>query len=313
MKRSTISVCVVSYLPVKEKIIKTLDSILMQEDIDLQVVISDDGSGDNLFDFIRAYFKKYNFVNYKLVAFKENQGTTMNMLHGLEVCNGNYIKSLSPGDSLIGKKCLSEWIKNLKISGKRWSFGRAVCYTPLVNGGINVCSKVEYPQITECYSANEDKQCRWNYVALGDRCIGATTIFETELLVAYLKKLEGKVIYAEDLSCRLMMFDGIVGNYYANPVVLYEFGNGISTSGNQLWKERIYDDWMRADEIMFADKTKMDKFQQMLMKACLLSNSTIRSSNIRKLLTGIRIKGWLNLQLKRHIYPKMTPKDFKVE
>jgi hypothetical protein len=65
----------------------------------------------------------------------------------------------------------------------------------------------------------------------------------------YMNKIVGKIKYTEDMIYRSMLVDGKIAYYYANPVVWYEFGTGISTSGNDKWRkvldtERLYSNQM---------------------------------------------------------------------
>lgn len=54
----------------------TLDSIIMQEGIEYEVIITNDGSSNNLFDEIITFFKNRCFVYYKIIGHDEKRGTT---------------------------------------------------------------------------------------------------------------------------------------------------------------------------------------------------------------------------------------------
>ena len=102
-KMYKVSVIVVMYNPIPEKLWLTLNSIINQEKVDLEIVIADDGSKNNLFDAIEEYMKKNDFSNYKFVYHKQNQGTVLNCYDGVNQASGDYIKLISPGDLLISK------------------------------------------------------------------------------------------------------------------------------------------------------------------------------------------------------------------
>ena len=57
-KMYKVSVVVLMYNPIPEKLWLTLNSIINQEKVDLEIVIGDDGSENNLFDAIEEYMKK---------------------------------------------------------------------------------------------------------------------------------------------------------------------------------------------------------------------------------------------------------------
>lgn len=52
------------------------------------------------------------------------------------------------------------------------------------------------------------------------------------------------------LCYRMMMHDGIVGIYYPVDTIFYEYGSGISTSGDREWKKRLHNDWDTANFVM---------------------------------------------------------------
>ena len=70
-----ITVVVLTYNPVWEKLRATLKSIVEQQDVHLQVVITDDGSKNNYFDKVESYFKEIGFDDFKLISNKNNEGT----------------------------------------------------------------------------------------------------------------------------------------------------------------------------------------------------------------------------------------------
>ena len=49
-----ISVVVLTYNPDSEKLLATLRSVICQQDVDYEVILSDDGSVDNRFDLAEA-------------------------------------------------------------------------------------------------------------------------------------------------------------------------------------------------------------------------------------------------------------------
>ena len=104
------SVVFCTYNPNWEKLRLTLQSILMQEDCNYKIVVTDDGSEENHFDKVRAYFVRHDFFNFKLVANSQNLGTTRNILQGVYSCEGEFVKPLSPGDFLHGKQALRKWV-----------------------------------------------------------------------------------------------------------------------------------------------------------------------------------------------------------
>lgn len=76
----TIVIC--TYNPRWDKLKKTLDACITQKNINFQIVITDDGSPNNLFEQVRIYFQNNQFEDYKLSALEKNKGTVCNVLNG---------------------------------------------------------------------------------------------------------------------------------------------------------------------------------------------------------------------------------------
>ena len=101
------SVIVACYNPILSKVKFTLKTILQQDIKDIEIILVDDGSKDNQFQAVEQYLVQNNFKNYKFVANKINQGTVKNIISGLNVCTGRYIKLLSPGDGFYSSDVVS--------------------------------------------------------------------------------------------------------------------------------------------------------------------------------------------------------------
>lgn len=295
-KLNEISVIVCSYNPNWDAMKFTLDSIVSQKFIDIEIIITDDGSKVDLFPKIKSYFKECAFDNYKLIKNKVNKGTVLNLNSGLLHANGNYTKVISPGDALVHEKVLRNWIDFNKNNNLRWSFSDALYYRGKHND--YECVRVmAHPQNIDVYNNHNFQKCRWNYVVLDDYALGATMISDTSLLKEYIVKILGKIKYAEDNVWRIMMFDGVVGGYYPQNTILYEFGTGISTKINTDWSEKLMKDFRSANEIMFGSDN-LDIFQNEIVEACKLKNGNI----LNKLL----IRGKLQHVLKQHFNKRLT-------
>ena len=60
----TVSVLVVTYNPQYSKLINTVESILLQKNVRLEIIISDDGSQNNYFEQLEEFFKEHSFSEY---------------------------------------------------------------------------------------------------------------------------------------------------------------------------------------------------------------------------------------------------------
>ena len=285
-----VSVLVLTYNSALEKLISTVKSVIDQKGVSLEIVISDDGSKVKSFNELKDYFNQTHFVDYKIIENEINRGTVYNYYSGLKMCNGNYVKTISPGDKLFGENTLKNWITFLKTNNAKWSFSDMICYKKMNN--IETPISVEaHPQNTYIYKNGTDHNKIWQYLVLNDIGVGASMISERNLQISYCQEILGKIIFAEDHIWRLMMFDGIIGAYYPEYTVLYEYGEGVSTSQNNIWIERLQKDWQGADSIIF-EREPANRFQKNIQRAMKIVTG---KSKIKKMF----IKGFVHNKLRK--------------
>ena len=291
-----VSVIVIMYNSDKRKLFQTLDSILVQINISFEVIICDDGSKIRLDKEILSYFSTKYFNAYSLIFHDLNNGTVSNCCSGLEKAKGKYTKIISPGDSFANESALYEWIKYLERQRLQWSFSDSYFYY-YGKEGRKIISKRAVPQIIYPYINNQQEKSRWNYLVLGDIPVGAAILGTTQIQLTYCKILKEKgVCYAEDNAYRLMMFDGIVGGYYSKPTIYYEYGTGISTSKEKLWKKRLLIDKKITYHIM-SEKDNLSSFQKTLIKA----------ESCNNMIGKFFVRGKLFHCVKWHLFQRLTP------
>jgi len=291
-----ISIIFVTYNSSFERSKNSLVSILTQKDIRFEIIVADDGSKDNHERELRNLFSEYHFIDYKLVMNPKNQGTVKNLLSGITLAEGKYTKAISPGDKFVAEDTLRYWIDFMDRRKCGWSFSDAVYYMGQKDEEVYV-SVEAHPQDLKPYISNNFLRCRWNYIVLNDIALGASILCRTDLIREYSELLaDYGVIYAEDNMWRLLMFMGDVGCYYPNAAIYYEYGTGISTSGDSLWAQRLHVDWNNTDKIMI-DMENLDKFQKKVLRGMEKSNSFLRK---------IFIKGKLIFRIKLIFNKRMT-------
>lgn len=284
MNEIEISIVVITYNSMRDKLFMTLDSILKQKDVNYEIIVADDGSKNNYFSEIRKYFINNAFFDYKLVENKVNKGTVSNLFSGLIKANGKYIKVISPGDMLYKKETLRNWIDFIEDNHLQWSFSEVIHYR-MHDGIVTPIEVNTNPIDVNTYMRGTEKDKQWNYFAIRDVAVGASMIGLKSIQVEYCQQILNKVIYVEDNMWCMMMFDGKIGGYYPEYTVLYEHGLGISTSKNDIWGERIQIDRRKTDEIL-CERTGLDKFQRKMLHA---ESAICGKSKIRKFF----IKGFI--------------------
>ncbi|MBR4342246.1 MAG: glycosyltransferase [Lachnospiraceae bacterium] len=94
-----ISIIIITYNPIWDKLVKTLDSSsIVQKKISFEVIVCDDGSDIKFKEELQKYFSVKSFKEYKLIFHDRNNGTVSNFYSGLKLASGKYTKVISPGD-----------------------------------------------------------------------------------------------------------------------------------------------------------------------------------------------------------------------
>ena len=291
-----VSVVVLTYNGSAEKTLETIRSILCQRDVRLQLIVADDGSRENHFEEIQRFLTGEGMKDYVLLAAQENQGTVKNALGAARRAQGEFIKLISPGDSLYGSDCLFNWLKAVRSAGAPWSFSDAIYYRE-ENGRKQAVRAVARPVMTGPYRQNRVDRMRWNYAVVGDVAMGAAILCRADRMIEYLERLAGRVIYAEDFMYKLMMFDGVTGVYYPHPTILYECGSGIST--NDVWADRLHHDLEAVWQIMLEGRRTDDPLQSRMVQAL----ATIGQRHSRR---GPYCRGELFFLIKKKFFARRT-------
>lgn len=302
-----ISVVVLTYNPNWNKLRATLQSILQQENIDIEIIISDDGSKNDCRNDVEDFFEVNNFCNYTFLSSDVNMGTCQNVYKAINVCKGEYIKLISPGDFLYNSTTLSLWYNFLQSKNQKVSFGNVVkysikdeqiCFTEIDSGSKNLEIYNE-----KRYRATYIKE---NVLLLCDFPIGAAFLVNRELMLKYCQLIVGKVKYAEDFMYRIMVADSMELSYYSEPVVWYEYGEGISTSANSKWASLLEKDLSNAYNVMAEKICEKDFFDRKFKLWIKLNNRSRKLGKYCKYILFPRIIGW-NLINKN--YKKDTTKN----
>lgn len=239
------SIIIVTYNPDWDKFILTLDATIHQRYVSFEIIICDDGSKNNYESDLREYFYMNNFSNYKLVMNKENQGIVKNVLSGVRVANGEYLKLISPGDYFYDEEVLHDFLLFINKNPAEVYFGKAIYYRDEKSEVGNLDRKIfdiNNPRDITPYVRYNQKKIRFNYIYLRDYILGASFIIEREIHKNYLEQLEDKVIYCEDCSVIAMIADNKKVAYFDKPFIWYEYGFGISTQKNQEWEKKLNED-----------------------------------------------------------------------
>ena len=263
MANVDVSVVVLTYNPGLDDLKRTLRSIMLQEGVSFEIVIADDGSKNDISQDVIRFFEESGFSDYQLMLNEENHGTVMNVISGVNVSRGKYVKLISPGDYLYDTGSLKYLFDCAEQNEAPLVFGD-ILFFDSDKDGITAIKRPALPCITGCYKAGsyDADAIRLNNLIVYDNIHGVSTLALKTVFTKYLKMIEGKVIYCEDLAYRLMAYDGTKMIWCGHPVAMYGFGFGISTSGSGKWAERIHNDLAASNDVivsMFRDDIRYNR------------------------------------------------------
>lgn len=308
MKKYDVSALIATYQPEWEKLKRTICSFLLQEGVEIQIVVTDDGSEEDFFDKIEHLFQSYHFEDYSLVKNPSNLGTVKNLENGLKKCTGKYLKPFSPGDYLIGKDVLQSWCKFMESNQLVMSGSNYVCYSEDGMGKESASVQRACPRVI-VMSGTAMKR---NYLLNNDIFVGASTFCDTEIYRKYLGMISGSVKYAEDLMYRIMAYCNEKIGFYNEQTILYEYGTGISTSGENKWKVLLDKDWSATNQIILSLSTEDAEFKRSFYKIALLHDKG-NTSLLRLAIVCLGIKGLFWLKLRRVFTRRYTAADLPEE
>lgn len=256
------SVIVLTYNSSLEDIVKSLDSILKQKDVKLEIIVSDDGSKLNHENEIRDYFLINNFSRYKIANTGQNIGTVKNVLNGIECASGDIIKLIGAGDYLYSDTTLKQVEKFMLNNNCKCCFGDMIAYSYDDNNHV-IFANYFYPRDISVYDKRKKSNLKYrNIIEYEDWISGASMFFERKCLYKYLKNMDGIVKYCEDLITAELALNDIYFMHIKNPVIFYKVGDGISTQKNSLFEERLKDDHIKYWKYL------EDKYHSEYLKRC---------------------------------------------
>lgn len=237
---SDISVVITFYNQDYNKLFQSLYSIICQNNIDFDIVITDDGSDNFDKNRIEKWFNNYSFHNFTIIANRKNQGTVLNTLVGWENAKAKYVKMLSPGDFLYDSNVLYNLVEYINHLDADICFGKIAPYRITRDGKIEIIN-LSQPKDLSPYTNYDKKQIQKNYLIKKDYPCGMSFAGKRELMIRYIKKIAGKAKFFEDCTYILMVADGLNIRFWNNEVIWYEVGDGISTSGSQKGNKRAFE------------------------------------------------------------------------
>lgn len=241
-----ISVIVLTYNPDNRKLRQTLSAVAAQKDVDMEILISDDGSARKDFSFLPEYMAALGVTNYRLLAHEENRGTVGSCLAAVREAAGEYIFLTSPGDYLYDEYVLRDFHRFAETHSCPICFGNAVFY----------CAEAQTPRLTKTVGTPARPRLyapeAWEKTAKlaffgGDWIIGAAYFRSREVFLSCLEQIQAESKYTEDTpTTAFALAAGHKLCYFDRNTVWYEDGTGVSTGASERWAKLLREDAIRA-------------------------------------------------------------------
>ena len=274
-----VTVIVITYHPVWEKLKATILSVVSQQGVEFEIVFADDGSEENWKDRIESLLEATD-VRYSFANSPENVGTVLNVSNGVDAAQGEYIKVISPGDFLYDSKTLSLWAAFMDENRSAVSFGDAVYYYR-EEDEVHIAETVPAPANAYLFDQPQDREKLFvNYLLVNDTILGASVMMRADVIRKYLDMIKGRVKYAEDYMMRIMVYDQIPMDHFRGPVIWYEYGLGISTSKEEKWSALLRNDYQMTDTIIKEQNTPPDRIAEKYLR---FINSDTGNARLHKL------------------------------
>ena len=238
-----VSVLLLTYNSDPMQLRRALTAIAEQKEVDVEVIISDDCSPKKDFSFLPDFMTKVGITQWKLIENPQNRGTVYNCLSAAEAATGEFTFTTSPGDFLFDEFVLRDFYQFAQTNDCALCFGNAVYYSCTNNGKPEHSRQYGQPLRPQHYAVNAPRWKSKTAFFSGDWVVGACYFYKLSHLLECLKTIAGKIIYTEDTpTTMLLMAQGIPLHYYDRNMVWYEYGTGISTSGNGKWDRLVLED-----------------------------------------------------------------------
>ena len=281
--RPTVSIVVVQYEPNREKIERTLLSILTQEDQDFELLLADDGSMHDEFVFSESILKRFRRTA-TFIKLSENRGTVWNFWNAISHANGTWVYGISPGDYLYDRKTVS-WIKETAQKEDAAAFfGKAAYYTdkPELK---QLPGETPYDRSCYCKNTYSAKKIKRNMLLYDDGISGACVVYERTQMLSALAEMKGRVKFAEDFALRLYAVQEKTISCYDRVLCWYEDSTGISN-----FHDIMHSDWQ---EMILIMREKYPHDWTVYLASLYFFNGTRKSRILRGMVGRLIVPQWL--------------------
>lgn len=230
-----VSIIVLLYNADCIKLERTIRSVINQQSVNFEVILTDDGSQINPHDMVKSILDKYQYTNYMFNRNEKNAGTIKNILSALKFARGKYIYLTSPGDMIFDEYTMKDFFDFAEKNQAKVCFGDYIPYNAQ-NNRVQIFEGVSHPPAPSVFEHPHSFFESKVYSLFGSSILGPSFFRTKEYATTYFTLASQSAKYVEDNTSIVFSLAEHIPIHHCNRhICWYEQGCGISTSGNAEW------------------------------------------------------------------------------
>lgn len=235
-----------------EYLTQTIDSVLMQDYSPIQLIVSDDGSGNFPVEEFKNYIethKRGNVVSYVVRENERNEGTVRHLNRVLECMEGEYLMFMAGDDTLDNPTVFSRYVRAFEREGE--DCGVVMAQTAMYDITMtNVQEYFVWPDVIDAINSSESSDAllkQLYYVP----CIPTTSTCFRRWVIDQYAPFDTDYYLIEDYPFHIKLAEAHVKMRYENFVSARHRDGGIShgaVTALSMSKRRYFMDCIRARE-----------------------------------------------------------------
>ena len=279
MNGKTISVIVPAF-NIASWISRSLDSLLAQTHKDMEIIVVDDGSADNIREILSAYCAQYSNVR---AIYKENGGVTSARLRGVAEATGDWVGFMD-GDDYVEPQMYARLLENaLEADAQISHCGHQIHFS----GG-----RVEYVHKSDNLRIQDTRTGLWELLDNREVSLSlCTKLYRRELFCGIEDWTDTKIKYNEDLLMNYYLFGKAEKTVFEGVCPYHYILRQDSASCKGISENYIFDP-IRVRQLLLerCDPEMRDDVRNTLMRNLLFNYAQLDTHKDRKQLQPFRLR-----------------------
>ena len=229
-----VSIIVMTYNSSKY-VLETLESARLQTYLNLELIVTDDCSGDNTIELVESWIRKYSsrFIRTEVITTPVNTGIPANCNRGIKKSEGEWIKIIA-GDDILADNCVTYFISEV-VTKSELKFIASDMHYINADGEIVENRDFRYNAIRSYFfSLNPDKQLK--LYARVPLFLNSPSFFICKATLTSAGYFDEEFRIYDDLPLIFKVLEqGIRINYIEKKTVMYRiYENSLSRTSNKV-------------------------------------------------------------------------------